>query len=186
VSERFEVHTTKVGAVVLTRKPRGDERGFLERIYCADELSSILGTRTIVQINRTLTRHRGTVRGMHFQKPPFAELKVITCLRGAVFDVAVDLRKGSQTFLASHAEILTADNARTMVIPEGFAHGFQSLTDDVELLYLHTARYEPSAEGGLRPTDPLLSISWPEPITSMSVRDENHPLIGSDFGGVAP
>ena len=161
MSERFDVKTTKVGAVVLTRKPRGDERGFLERVYCADELADVLGTRSIVQINRTLTRTRGTVRGMHFQKAPFAELKVVTCLRGAVFDVAVDLRKGSPTFLASHAEILSADNFRSMVIPEGFAHGFQAITDDVELLYLHTARYEQSAEGGLRPTDPRLSIVSP-------------------------
>jgi dTDP-4-dehydrorhamnose 3,5-epimerase len=184
VSQRFDVQTTKLGAVVLTRKPRGDDRGFLERVYCADELADVLGTRTIVQINRTLTRARGTVRGMHFQKPPFAELKVVTCLRGAVFDVAVDLRRDSETFLASHGEILSGDNFRSMVIPEGFAHGFQALTDDVELLYLHTARYEPSAEGGLRPTDPRLAIAWPEPITSMSARDEAHPLIAADFGGL--
>ena len=184
MSERFDVHTTKVGAVVLTRKPRGDDRGFLERIYCADELADVLGARSIVQINRTLTRTRGTVRGMHFQKPPFAELKVVMCLRGAVFDVAVDLRKGSSTFLASHGEMLSADNFRSMVIPEGFAHGFQALTDDVELLYLHTARYEPSAEGGLHPTDPRLAIAWPEPITGMSPRDEEHPLIVADFEGI--
>src|SRR6266700_2986485 len=97
MSERFDVHTTKLGAVVLTRKPRGDERGFLERVYCADELADVLGARRVVQINRTLTRTRGTVRGMHFQKPPHSELKVVTCLRGAVFDVVVDLRKGSAT-----------------------------------------------------------------------------------------
>ncbi len=186
MSERFDIQTTKLGAVVLTRKPRGDARGFLERIYCADELADVLGARRIVQINRTLTRVRGTVRGMHFQKPPYGELKVVTCLRGAAFDVAVDLRKGSPTFLASHGEVLSADNFRSMVIPEGFAHGFQALTDDVELLYLHTAMYEPSAEGGLRPTDPRLSIAWPEPITSMSPRDESHPLLAADFGGLDP
>lgn len=186
MSERFDIKTTKLGAVVLTRKPRGDARGFLERLYCVDELAEVLGARSIVQINRSLTGLRGTVRGLHFQRPPFGELKVVSCLRGAVFDVAVDLRTGSQTFLASHGEILTADNFRSMVIPEGFAHGFQALTDDVELLYLHTARYEPSAEGGLRATDPRLSIPWPEPITSMSPRDESHPLIASDFGGVDP
>ena len=186
MSERFDIQTTRIGAVVLTRKPRGDERGFLDRVYCADELAEVLGARCIVQINRTLTRVRGTVRGMHFQRPPFGELKVVMCLRGSVFDVAVDLRTGSQTFLASHGEILTADNFRSMVISEGFAHGFQALSDDVELLYLHTARYEPAAEGGLRPTDPRLSIPWPEPITSMSPRDESHPLIAPDFGGLDP
>jgi dTDP-4-dehydrorhamnose 3,5-epimerase len=184
MSERFDVHTTKLGAVVLTRKLRGDERGFFERIYCADELADVLGARRIVQVNRTLTRTRGAVRGMHFQAPPCAELKVVTCLRGAVFDVAVDVRKGSPTFLQSHGEILSAENVRSMVIPEGFAHGFQALTDDVELLYCHTARYEPSAERGLRPTDPRLSIPWPQPITSMSARDENQPLIAPEFGGL--
>src|SRR5258706_1647533 len=133
MSERFDIHATKLGAVVLTRKPRSDERGFLERIYDVDELTDVVGARHLLQINRTLTRMRGTVRGMHFQRPPHAELKVVSCLRGAVFDVAVDLRKGSPTFLESHAELLSADNHRSLVIPEGFAHGFQALTDDVEL-----------------------------------------------------
>ena len=96
-----------------------------------------------------MTASRGTVRGMHFQHPPHAETKFVSCLRGEVFDVAVDLRNGSPTFLHWHAEILSADNHRTLVIPEGFAHGFQTLSDDCEMLYFHTAAYNPEAEGGL-------------------------------------
>jgi dTDP-4-dehydrorhamnose 3,5-epimerase len=140
--------------------------------------------RAIAQINHTLTTRTGTVRGLHVQRPPHAEMKIVTCLRGAVFDVAVDLRGGSPTFLQWHAEHLTAENRRWLVIPEGFAHGFQTLTDDCEMLYLHSASYMPSAEGGLDATDPRLAIPWPLPIAERSPRDEGHKRLTAEFEGM--
>ncbi|WPL20175.1 CDP-glucose 4,6-dehydratase [Thiorhodovibrio frisius] len=128
---RFTPHATPIAdLILLERHSLGDARGFLERLYCQEELRPLLGERRIVQINRTLTAQAGTVRGLHFQHPPHAELKAVTCLRGAIFDVAVDLRQGSSTFLHWHAERLSGDQPRTLVIPEGFAHGFQTLTDN--------------------------------------------------------
>jgi len=185
VSKSFEIFPTPIiGLNVLQRKPLGDDRGYLERLYCLDELQPLLGIRTIVQINHTLTAKRGTVRGMHFQHPPYAEVKLVSCMRGKVFDVAVDMRRDSPTFLEWHGEILTADNHKTIVIPEGFAHGFQTFTDDCEMFYLHTAAFQPDAEGGLNAKDPKLSIQWPLPITEQSTRDLTHSLLTTDFVGV--
>ena len=138
-----------------------------------------------MQVNHTLTAKRGTVRGLHFQCPPYAETKLVNCLRGEVFDVAVDLRQGSPTFLQWHAEILTANNHKTLLIPEGFAHGFQTLTEDCELLYFHTAAYQPSAEGGLNAQDPRLDIDWPTTVTELSARDAAYPLVTQEVIGMA-
>jgi len=138
----------------------------------------------IAQINRTLTAHRGTVRGMHYQTPPHAEAKLVSCLRGTVFDVAVDVRRGSPTFLHWHAQRLSADNHHSLLIPPGFAHGFQTLEDNCELLYLHTAAYAAQAEAALNARDPRLDISWPAPINVQSPRDAAHPLLAGDFQGV--
>ncbi|MDR2186446.1 MAG: dTDP-4-dehydrorhamnose 3,5-epimerase family protein [Azonexus sp.] len=185
MSGRFEIQKTPLsGLNVIVRKPMGDSRGYLERMFCMDDLEEILGKRQVVQINHTLTQAKGTVRGMHFQYAPHAEMKLVSCLRGEVFDVAVDLRKNSPTFLHWHAELLSADNHKTLAIPEGFAHGFQTLTDDCELLYLHTASYAPNAEAGLNPQDARLVIQWPLPIAEMSPRDATHPAIAADFEGV--
>ncbi len=178
------VETPLAGLVVIQRHPRGDARGYLERVYCEEELRSVAGTRSIVQINRTLTTSAGTIRGMHFQRPPHAEMKLVTCLRGVVLDVAVDLRRGSPTFLRWHAERLSADNHRTLAIPEGFAHGFQTLAPDCELLYLHTAPYRADAEGGLDALDPRLAITWPEAVAERSARDLGHRPIEADFEGL--
>jgi len=186
MSARFSVRETAItGLSVLERKRLGDDRGFLERIFCKDELAGLLNGQSIVQINHTLTTKAGTVRGMHFQNPPFAEKKFVCCLNGEIFDVAVDLRQHSPTFLSWHAEVLSVSNARTLVIPEGFAHGFQTLVDDCELLYMHTAKYVAEAEGGLNAQDPLLAIDWPKPITEQSSRDREHAMLGDDFPGVA-
>ncbi|MBF9022603.1 dTDP-4-dehydrorhamnose 3,5-epimerase [Rhodobacterales bacterium FZCC0069] len=181
---RFIIEKTPIGGLqVIQRKLISDERGYLERMFCIYELQSIIGQRNIVQINHTLTAKAGTVRGMHFQHPPHAEIKLISCLRGEVFDVAVDLRKESPTFLHWHAEIITEVNQKTFVIPEGFAHGFQALTDDCELLYLHTAAYAPHTEAGLNALDPRLAITWPLPITARSVRDLEYAILTSEFTG---
>lgn len=185
MSTRFDILDTPIqGLRLLQRKPIGDNRGYLERIFCSEELKSLIPEKNIVQINHTLTAKLGTVRGMHFQQPPYAEIKFVSCLRGEVFDVAVDLRRGSPTFLHWHAEILGADNHKTLMIPEGFAHGFQTLSKDCEMLYLHTAAYRAEAEGALNARDPRLAIQWPLPITEQSVRDTGHPLVSEDFSGV--
>lgn len=172
------------GLVRVTRHPISDGRGFLARLFCAEELEPAGWRKPIAQVNHTRTGRRGTVRGMHYQKPPHAEMKLVTCLRGEVWDVAIDLRRGSPTFLNWHAEHLSAENGRAMLLPEGFAHGFQALSDDVELLYCHSAPYVPEAETGLHPQDPALSIAWPLAIGTLSARDEQHPILSKDFPGV--
>ncbi len=185
MTKRFDILATALADLqVLQRKPLGDSRGYLERLFCADELAPLLAGRRIVQINHTLTARRGTLRGLHFQRPPYAETKFVSCLRGEVFDVAVDLRRGSATFLHWHGEILSADNHKTLLIPEGFAHGFQTLADACELLYFHTAAYHADAEGGLNAADPRLAIAWPLPITELSARDSGHALLDENFSGV--
>ncbi|AFL72923.1 dTDP-4-dehydrorhamnose 3,5-epimerase family protein [Thiocystis violascens] len=185
MSARLRPRSTDIAAVtVIERLPIADERGFLERVFCARVLADFTLGKPIAQINRTLTRHRGTVRGLHFQRPPDTEIKLVTCLRGEVFDVAVDLRAGSPTFLHWHGERLSADNGRTLVIPEGCAHGFQTLADDCELLYLHTAFYSPDTEDGLHPEDSRLAIRWPLPITGLSPRDAARPPIDAHFAGM--
>jgi dTDP-4-dehydrorhamnose 3,5-epimerase len=186
MTSRFDQFPTPLsGLQVVQRKPIGDERGFLERLYCSDEMRAIGLEKPVQQINRTLTKKRGTVRGMHFQHPPHAETKIVSCLRGEVFDVAVDLRRDSETFLQWYGETLSADNHKTLLIPEGFAHGFQTLTDDCELLYLHTAEYRQSAEDGLHPEDPELNIEWPLPITELSARDSAHRAVAAEFEGIS-
>jgi len=183
---RFSVSTTPLDGVhIVARQCIGDERGFLSRLFCADELALVGWREPIVQVNHTRTQKHGAVRGMHFQYSPHAEMKLVSCIRGAVWDVAVDLRTASPTFLQWHAEELSADNHRAMLIKEGFAHGFQALEDGVELVYLHSAPYAPQSESGLNPRDPRLMINWPLPITDLSVRDSNHPFINSEFKGVA-
>jgi dTDP-4-dehydrorhamnose 3,5-epimerase len=172
------------GLMVVCRNPVGDSRGFLERVYCNETLAQALRGARIEAVNRTVTFRRGTVRGLHFQHPPHAEDKVVACLRGEVFDVAVDLRRGSPTFLKWHAETLSQDNRRSLVIPRGFAHGFQALTDDCELLYLHTAAYRRESEGGIDALDPRIAVRWPIGITERSARDGQHPRLDDSFPGI--
>lgn len=185
MTARFEARTTPLaGLTVLERRPAGDERGRLERMFCAEELAPFLGRAGVAQSNLTWTASRGTVRGMHLQAPPSAEDKLVTCLRGRVWDVAVDVREGSPTFLRWHAEVLDGDGHRSLLVPKGFAHGFQALTDDCTMLYFHTAPHDPAAEIGLDALDPRLAIAWPEPIACRSARDQSHPPIRADFRGV--
>ena len=172
------------GLMVVERTRVEDSRGFLSRLYSADEFESAGRRKPIVQINHTLTRQRGAVRGLHFQWPPFAETKFVSCVRGEILDVAVDLRKDSPTFLQWHGEVLSADNVRSLLIPEGFAHGFQALSSDCELIYLHSAPYNASAEGAVNVLDPLLSIRWPLEIAEISDRDRRHPMLTASFEGI--
>lgn len=176
--------TPLAGLTVVVTEPHADERGRLVRAFCAQEFEAVRQGLNFVQVNLSRTAQRGTVRGMHFQRAPAAEAKLIRCVRGAAFDVAVDLRAGSPTFLSWHAVELNAQEEREVFIPEGFAHGFQTLSDDAELLYLHTAAYAPALEDGVRHDDPRLGIRWPLPVTNTSARDASFPLIGAAFAGV--
>lgn len=186
-TDRFRVTALPLeGLRLVERQRRGDARGGLSRVFCADELAAAGWQRPLAQLNHTQTTTHGTVRGLHFQRPPHAEMKLVSCLRGRVWDVVVDVRAGSPTFLRWHAEELSADNLRALLIPEGFAHGFQALTDDVELLYCHSAPHAPAAEAGLHPRDPALGIAWPLPIALLSPRDEQHTWIANGFAGVDP
>jgi dTDP-4-dehydrorhamnose 3,5-epimerase len=177
--------TSISGLMVVETIPIADTRGGFARLFCDQALNVLIGTRKIVQINHSRTVNVGAVRGMHFQYPPHAEMKLVRCLKGRVWDLAIDLRHGSPTFLHWHAEELTPNNGRMMVIPEGFAHGFQVLEPDSELLYLHTAPYTPSTEGGVLHNDPKLGIQWPLKVTDLSERDAAHPLINEQFQGVS-
>ncbi len=172
------------GVYILQRNPIRDNRGFFERLYCAGELKAVGMKQPVSQINHSLTSKKGMVRGLHYQNPPHTETKIVSCLRGKVFDVAVDIRHGSATFLQWYAEILSPDNTKSMYIPDGFAHGFQTMTNDCEMLYLHTSPYQAEAEGALNAQDPKLNVSWPLEITELSVRDSGHPFLTDDFTGV--
>jgi dTDP-4-dehydrorhamnose 3,5-epimerase len=185
IDRRFDVTPTALDGVMIVRRQRvGDGRGYLSRIYCREELAEAGLKDPIAQINQTMTRERGTIRGMHFQRPPHAESKLVSCLRGDVWDVAVDLRKGSSTFLSWHAERLSEDNGTALLIPRGFAHGFQALSDQCELLYLHTASFAPSLEGAVNAFDPTIAIEWPLAVTAMSDRDRSHPFIDANYSGI--
>jgi len=172
------------GAFVIEPEPFADDRGVFARVFCKQELQNILNGKNIVQINHSLTKQKGAIRGMHFQRPPKAEIKMVKCLRGSVFDVMIDLRQGSSTFLKWHGEVLSAENMKMMYVPEGFAHGFQTLEENSELLYFHTEFYSPEHEGRVRYNDPMINISWPLEITDVSERDQNHQLLSRDFKGI--
>lgn len=178
------IPTPIAGLWVAESHPHLDNRGAFARLFCQEALADALGGRHIVQINYSRTTEVGAVRGLHFQHAPHAEMKLVRCLRGKVWDVAVDLRQGSPTFLQWFATELTPANAHMLVIPEGCAHGFQVLEPNSELLYLHTAAYAPTAEGGIHHTDARLQINWPLPVTDMSQRDRLLPHIEPDFAGV--
>ena len=178
------ISTPLPGLKVVETTPFQDSRGAFSRWYCERDLAEIIGDRRIMQINHSRTVAAGAVRGLHFQKPPHSEMKLVRCIKGRAWDVAVDIRQGSPTYRKWHAEELTPENARMVAIPEGFAHGFQVLEPESELLYLHTAFYAPESEDGLRFNDPMLDISWPMPIADVSVRDQSHPLIDQAFVGL--
>ena len=185
MASRFEFRPTPIdNLVVILRQPFADARGYLERMFCAETFAAIGLIKPIVQINHTLTRQCGVVRGMHFQYPPYAETKIVSCLKGEVFDVAIDLRAGSPTFLRWHGEVLSDVNGKSLYIPEGFAHGFQTLTENCEMLYFHTAAYVLQAEGGIAPTEPRVKIAWPLPIAQLSDRDARHPELDDTFSGI--
>ena len=161
-----------------------DNRGSFARTFCKNEFNNIGHHKEWVQLNQSWNTIKGTIRGMHYQTPPFKEIKLIRCIKGAVLDVVIDIRAGSPTFLKHFTVELNEQNRKMIYVPEGFAHGFQTLTDNAELLYHHSEFYVPNSEGGLRYNDPTLGINWPLPVSLISERDLSHPLIDINFKGV--
>jgi len=185
MSKKFEFKETEIyGLWVAERKPFEDERGSFSRMFCAEEFHEIGLNKPIVQINHSMTKIKGTVRGMHMQLPPHAEAKIVSCPKGSVFDVAVDLRRGSKTFLSWHGELLSPENKKMVIVPEGFAHGFQALTSDCEFIYFVTEPYTPTAERGINAQDKRIGINWPLEITCLSEKDKKNMFISDDYEGV--
>ncbi len=161
-----------------------DERGLFVRLYCKEEFEKHGLILPLAQMNMSITKQKGAIRGMHFQNPPFAEIKLVRCLQGSCYDVVIDLRKGSPTFLQYHAEILTAQNMKALYIPKGFAHGFQTLEENTQLLYMHSEFYSPTHESAINYLDPKVKISWAMDVSELSEKDKNHPYITEDFKGL--
>ncbi len=177
--------TALKGSYIISLQPFLDERGWFARTFCKKEFAAIGYDKEWVQLNHSFTAKKGTVRGMHFQHPPFSEIKMVRCIAGAVLDVIVDIRKGSPSFLQHIKVELSAANKQMLYIPQGFAHGFQTLNNDTELIYHHSEFYQPGVEGGLRYNDPALNIQWPLPVVNVSERDNNHLLITNEnFKGI--
>ncbi len=172
------------GLYTIDLQPVADSRGWFARTYCKNEFASIGHTQEWVQLNHSFTAKKGAIRGMHYQLPPHGEIKLVRCIGGAVMDTVIDLREGSKTFLNWISVELNADNKKMIYIPDGFAHGFQALTDNCELIYHHTAFYTPGFEKGIRYDDPLVAIQWPLPVTDISERDLSHELLNESFKGI--
>ncbi|OQP57971.1 dTDP-4-dehydrorhamnose 3,5-epimerase [Niastella populi] len=176
--------TPLTGSYVIGLEPFTDERGWFARFYCEKEFERLGHTGNWVQMNHSTTYAKGSLRGMHYQLPPYREIKMVRCIAGAVYDVIIDIREGSATFLQWFGTELSAANKNMLYIPEGFAHGFQCLTDNCELIYHHTEFYTPNAEGGIRFDDPMVNIQWPLPAGVLSARDGAHPYLTDDFKGI--
>ena len=176
--------TSLKGSYVIEIEPFVDERGWFARTFCKEEFSKIGHIKEWVQLNHSYTKQSGTIRGMHYQIPPFSEIKLVRCIAGSVYDVIIDLRKGSSTYLNYFGAELSSVNKKMIYIPEGFAHGFQALTDGTELIYHHTAMYTPRVEVGIKYNEPLISINWPFALTNISTRDNTHPGLDENFKGL--
>ena len=176
--------TPIAGAFILERPRREDSRGFLERLGDADEIGDLDAGFEIRQVNRTLTHKVGTIRGLHVQLPPLAETKIVTCLQGEVFDVIVDLRAESPTFGQWWGIVLRGDGLAAVLVPEGCAHGLQTLTPDVQMLYQHSAAHHAESEAGLNPLDSELAVEWPVPVAEMSTRDREEARTLNSFRSV--
>lgn len=182
----MEFHELSIpGVYRLDARWIGDQRGGFARLFCQQEFEPYFGDGSIRQINHSINRERGTVRGLHYQNPPHAEIKIVRCMAGSIFDVVVDLRRGSPTFLHWLGVELSSENRHALLIPHGCAHGFQTLADDSEILYFHSEYYTPGAEGGIRHDDPRLGIEWPLPPINLSDRDVAHPSIAPGYAGIA-
>jgi len=178
------INTSFEGLWVIEPEIKSDSRGFLTRLFCKNEFSHINFNKEFVQENLTLTKVNGTFRGLHYQVPPYGEVKLVRCLKGKVFDIVVDLRKNSDTFLKTFTLELNEEKLNMLLIPEGFAHGFQTLTDNCLMLYLHTNFYNSQYECGINLNDPRINCLLPLPLKEISERDKNHPLLDDKFEGI--
>jgi dTDP-4-dehydrorhamnose 3,5-epimerase len=172
------------GVHLIDLEKRGDERGFFARVICEKEFAAQGLDGNVVQVNNSLSSRAGTLRGMHYQLPPAAEVKIVRCVRGALYDVVVDLRPDSPTFKQWHGAKLTADNRSMMYVPRGCAHGFLTLVPDSEVVYFVTAAYDPERERGVRWNDREIGIEWPAAPVEMSARDRELPDLSVDFHGL--
>ena len=165
------------GAYIINLDKKEDKRGFFARFYCMNEFEKQGLITNLVQMNTTLSREKGTIRGLHFQNLPKAEVRIVRCLRGKIWDVIVDIRAKSPTYGQWYGKELNEENRTSMYVPKGFAHGFQTLVDDVELLYLHSNFYSSEHEGGILYNDKTVGVDWPLPVSEISERDTLHPRL---------
>ena len=178
VMSEFNSYELPLGGLkLIQRNAKVDERGYFARAYCKSEFNNFISSFELSQLNLSLTKRCGTVRGMHYQTLPFSDCKFVSCIRGKIWDVAIDIRPESPTYLHWHAEELSELNQLGMYIPNGFAHGFQALSDDVQMLYMHSLPFSSQADAGLNPLDPSLNIDWPLPISLISVKDSQRPFL---------
>jgi dTDP-4-dehydrorhamnose 3,5-epimerase len=176
--------TPLIDLKIITRNQKKDNRGYFSRLFCPNDLKNIGWHDKVIQINESFTSRQGTIRGLHYQKQPWSEVKIVSCVKGRVFDVAVDLRRNSETYLKWYGLELSSDNAMALFIPEGFAHGFQVLSDDALLIYVHSKPYTSEADAGVNPFDKKLAIQWPLSIGLVSDRDNTLPFIDLNFNGI--
>jgi dTDP-4-dehydrorhamnose 3,5-epimerase len=169
------------GAYVIDLDKKGDDRGFFARFFCKREFEDIGLDNDIVQINNSLSKYKGTLRGIHYQLAPKAETKIVRCVKGGLFDVIIDLREDSETFGEWFAEELTAENRKMLYVPKGFGHGFMTTQENTEALYLVTEFYAPDYERGIRWNDPRFNIKWPMEPEVISDKDKNHPDFNPEF-----
>lgn len=173
------------GAYIFSTEFFEDNRGKFGRIFSADIFEKTTGLKNnIVQINHSFTTEKGTFRGFHYQKPPFTENKIIKCIKGAIFDIFIDVRKNSSTFLKFDIVELSDKNSKTLFLPEGFAHGFQTITDNVEMLYFHSQFYTPKYEAGINFSDSLIGLKLPLKLTNISEKDKKIFFLTDDFKGI--
>ena len=176
--------TPLAGTFVIEPTVFTDDRGWFARFYCKNDFKEIGHQKEWVQLNHSVSYKQGSIRGMHYQVRPFREIKMVKCIAGAVYDVIIDLRNDSATFMSWFGTELSARNRKMLFIPEGFAHGFQCLEDHCELIYHHTEFYAPGSEGGIRYDDPRINIQWPLPPALLSERDLSHPYLDENFKGI--
>jgi dTDP-4-dehydrorhamnose 3,5-epimerase len=181
---KFE-ETPLKGAYLINIEKKGDERGFFARSFCQKEFNNIGLLSEFVQVNNSLTQSKGTIRGMHYQLNPSAEVKLVRCIRGALYDVILDLRPDSSSFGKWFGRELSAKNRQMMYVPRGFSHGFITLEDNTETFYFASEFYSPNNERGIRYNDPRFGIDWPIEPTELSKKDENFPDFDPDWHGIS-
>ena len=172
------------GAYLIDIEKNGDERGFFARVFCQNEFSGIGLSTEFKQVNSSFSALKGTIRGMHYQLTPSAEVKVVRCISGSLFDVIIDLRPDSPNYGQWFGEILSSENRLMMYLPRGFAHGFMTLADNTEVFYFASEFYAPELEKGIRYDDPKFNIEWPADPTEISKKDTNLPDFDTDWHGV--